>query len=112
MITSKERVLLSRLEERTCMGAAKSIQESLVSGFQLLESSQVPSPRLEAEILLAHVLGVERLNLYMHPGMPLEPHHWAGYQSLIEKRRLGVPTAYLRRKKEFYSLTFEVGPGV
>jgi len=78
----------------------------------ILESAGVPSSRLEAEVLLAHLLEVDRLELYKHPHQSIGKEKVNAYRQVIDWRVRGVPTAYLRQKKEFFSRTFQVGPGV
>jgi release factor glutamine methyltransferase len=72
----------------------------------------LPSPRLEAEILLAHVLGIERLGLYLNFDKPLTSKEIDSYRELVRRRVLREPTAYLTGTREFWSLDFKVGPGV
>lgn len=66
------------------------------------------SPRLEAEVLLAHVLGVERVRLILDAHKPLEPSELARYRDAIKRRRAGEPVAYVTGQREFYGLTFHV----
>ena len=67
---------------------------------------------LDADVLLAHVLGVGREALYAHPERELSPAEDAGFQALVERRGRGEPVAYLRGFKEFYGLRFRVDPRV
>lgn len=66
------------------------------------------SARLEAELLLAHVLGVSRLSLYTGYDRPLEGTELSAYKQAIVRRRGGEPLAYITGVKEFWSLSFEV----
>ncbi|HWE39971.1 MAG TPA: peptide chain release factor N(5)-glutamine methyltransferase [Isosphaeraceae bacterium] len=70
------------------------------------------SPRLDAEVLLAHVLGWERVQLYTHYDDEVGERPRAEFRELVRKRSEGTPVAYLVGKKEFYSLSFEVAPAV
>jgi hypothetical protein len=70
----------------------------------------VSEPRASAEILLAHVLGLSRLDLYLRHDQPLAPEELARFKALIVRRRLGEPVAYLTGHKEFWSLDFLVTP--
>lgn len=70
----------------------------------------VSEPRASAEVLLAHVLGVSRLELYLRHDQPLTPEELAAYKALIRRRVQGEPTAYLTGHKEFWSLDFLVTP--
>lgn len=68
----------------------------------------VDSPRLEAEVLLAHALGCDRVSLYTAFDKPLGPEELAGYRGLIKRRLAGEPSAYLRGGQEFWSLPLAV----
>jgi release factor glutamine methyltransferase len=68
----------------------------------------VGAPRLDAQILLAHVLGRDRVFLYTHFDQPLKQDELAGYRGLIQRRLAGEPVAYLVGKKEFRSLELTV----
>jgi release factor glutamine methyltransferase len=69
------------------------------------------SPRLDAELLLAHVLGVGRLDLYLRFEEPIPEPARASFRDLVRRRAQDrVPVAYLTGKREFWSLSFEVTP--
>ena len=68
------------------------------------------SPRLDAEVLLSHVLSKERIYLYVHFDEPLEKAELAAYRELIRKRVQRVPVAYLVGRREFMGLSFRVSP--
>ena len=68
----------------------------------------IPSPRLDAELLLSHVLGTSRLELYLRFEMPVFPEHLAAFRELIKKRAAYAPVSYLTSRKEFFSLEFYV----
>jgi len=70
------------------------------------------SPRLDAELLLAHALGVRRLDLYLQFDRPLDDPDLAPYRDLVARRGRGQPVAYLVGKREFMKLDFEVSPDV
>ena len=70
----------------------------------------VESPRLDAEVLLSHVLKKERIYLYVHFDQPMEAAELAAYKELIKQRVNHVPVAYLLGQKEFMGLTFKVTP--
>jgi release factor glutamine methyltransferase len=72
----------------------------------------VESPRLCAEILLAHALGCERIRLYTrHDEVPGEA-ALTRFRTLVKQAAAGRPIAYLTGTKEFFSLPFEVCPDV
>lgn len=66
------------------------------------------SPRLEAEILLAHALDWPRVQLYMNINDVVGELGRSAFRELVKKRAAGEPVAYLVGHKEFYSLDFEV----
>jgi release factor glutamine methyltransferase len=76
------------------------------------EKNGIDSPRLDAEVLLAHSLGVERIKLYMEIDRPLAETERAPLRALVKRRAAREPVAYLVGKKEFYSLAFEVDENV
>jgi release factor glutamine methyltransferase len=64
--------------------------------------------RLEAQVLLAKVLGCTRVQLYTGFDRPLEERELAGYRDLIKRRLGGEPVAYLVGEQEFWSRPFEI----
>jgi release factor glutamine methyltransferase len=70
-------------------------------------------PRLDAEVLLAHVLGCQRVDLYgMRFADGASEEVRQQYKDLIRRRLEGCPVAYLVGRKEFFKLALEVGPAV
>jgi len=70
------------------------------------------SARLDAEVLLAHTLGLRRLDLYLKFDRPLSEVEVTSYRELVAKRAKGEPVAYLVGHKEFMGLDFVVTPAV
>lgn len=89
-----------------------TVQEALTWGINRLRESEVPDPRLSAEILLAEELGLDRLGLILAPDRGVGDSAWRSYQEKIRRRSGQEPIAYLTGKKEFWSLTFRVNPWV
>jgi release factor glutamine methyltransferase len=77
-----------------------------------LTSHGSSSPRLDAEVLLSHALGVRRLDLYLQFDRPLTDAELAPYRDLVARRGRGEPVAYLVGHKEFMKLDLEVTPEV
>jgi len=73
-----------------------------------LRASGSESPRLDAELLLGHVLGVERTSLLAYPEAPVGDGQTGVYRVLLERRAAGEPVAYIRAVKEFHGLAFSV----
>lgn len=79
---------------------------------EFLERKGLAAPRLCAEILLAHSMQCERLRLFtQHDAIP-GPAVRDTFRMLVQQAATGRPIAYLTGTKEFFSLTFEVGPDV
>ena len=70
------------------------------------------SPRLDAELLLAETLGVERIDLYMQFDRPLKSDELARFRQLCRRRAGGEPIAYIRGRREFMSVDLLVTPAV
>jgi release factor glutamine methyltransferase len=66
------------------------------------------SSRLDAELLLGHVLGVDRIRLVLDAARPLGAEELAAFRALIIRRRRGEPIAYIRGEREFYGRRFVV----
>jgi release factor glutamine methyltransferase len=77
-----------------------------------LKSHGSESPRLDAEVLLAHARGCERIMLYTAFDQVVDESVRARFRELVKRRAEGVPVAYLVGKREFYSLSFRVTPDV
>ncbi|HEX9268433.1 MAG TPA: peptide chain release factor N(5)-glutamine methyltransferase [Candidatus Limnocylindria bacterium] len=73
-----------------------------------LRDAGVPTPALDADVLLAHVLGVSKEELVAHPEGWVADDVRERYDGTVERRAVGVPVAYLRGSKEFYGLRFAV----
>ncbi|MEA2645925.1 MAG: release factor glutamine methyltransferase [Chloroflexota bacterium] len=70
------------------------------------------SPRLDAEVLLAHALGLERMELYLQFERPLTVAEVDAFRALCRRRAGGEPVAYIRGRKEFMSVDLVVTPAV
>jgi len=89
-----------------------TIGEVLKLSADHLESHGSDSPRLDAELLLAHALGLRRLDLYMKFDHPLTEGELTVYRGLVARRARREPVAYLVGRKEFMGLEFQVTPDV
>jgi release factor glutamine methyltransferase len=72
------------------------------------ESAGVDSPRLAAQVLLAHALGCDRVGLYVQFDKPLGEGELARYRELVRRRLAGEPVAYLVGSQEFWSISLAV----
>lgn len=89
-----------------------TIQALLTWTTDFLAKKGVASARLEAHILLAHVLNCPRIELVARSAEEPTEAERAAYRDLITRRVGGWPVAYLTGSKEFYLLKFEVSPAV
>jgi release factor glutamine methyltransferase len=92
------------------MATILTTAELLSQGTERLRDAQ--SPGLEAEVLLAHVLGIARARVRSHPEDSCTREAQATYAALIERRARGEPLAYLLGRREFWSLELAVTPAV
>ena len=83
---------------------------NLSAGY--LQEKGCSSPRLDAELLLGHVLGLDRLSLYLNFDKPLTSQEVDAYRRLIGRRGQRIPLAYLTGEREFYSLPLLVNEAV
>ncbi len=72
----------------------------------------IAHPRAVAEVLLAHVLDCQRIDLYLRYDQPLQSEELAQFKKLIKRRANREPEAYILGHKEFWSLRFKVSPSV
>src|SRR5580704_12525035 len=91
---------------------APRIDALLGAGEALLTRAGGDAPRLQAELLLSHVLSQPRSHLIAHADRLVPPSAAASYRALLERAAAGEPTAYLIGEREFWSLALEVSSAV
>ncbi|HOQ99163.1 MAG TPA: peptide chain release factor N(5)-glutamine methyltransferase [Anaerolineae bacterium] len=91
-----------------CGSGNLTVQAALRDGTARLAEAGVEEARLDAEVLLAHALGVGRAYLFAHPERCLSPEEAAAWQGMLERRRQREPVAYIVGTKEFYDLELAV----
>ena len=94
------------------MSGPLTIGEILRRSAEYLAERGSASPRLDADLLLAHALGVERLRLYTDSERPLTPPELARARELLSRRGRREPMAYVTGHRAFRRLRLSVGPGV
>jgi release factor glutamine methyltransferase len=77
-------------------------------GAATLAAAGVDTPRLDAELLLAEALGVDRTRLFLDASAPVHPANLARFQQLIERRVAREPVAYILGRRDFRRLTLAV----
>jgi release factor glutamine methyltransferase len=75
-------------------------------------SHAIDNPRSTAEVLLAHALGLKRIDLYLQYDRPMHADELKGYKALIKRRVAREPVAYITGTREFWSLDFQVNRDV
>ena len=89
-----------------------NIKQVLKKSEKFLKKHDISNPRLDAEVLLAALLDMERINLYVNFDYPLTNDELTQYRSRIKERANRKPTAYITGKKEFMSLEFDINEQV
>jgi release factor glutamine methyltransferase len=84
----------------------------MTAGAALASAASLLGVRLDAELLLAHVLDVERATVVARDERVLTPEEQGDFERLLARRLAGEPLAYLTGTKEFWSLELEVTPDV
>jgi release factor glutamine methyltransferase len=82
--------------------------EARARATDTLRRAGAPTPALDADVLLAHALGLPKETFVAHPDVELTSDEEARFDMLVARRADGVPVAYLRGFKEFYGLRFAV----
>ncbi|MGW5388519.1 peptide chain release factor N(5)-glutamine methyltransferase [Nocardia sp. NPDC003963] len=86
------------------------LRPALAEATRILDRAGVPSPRADAEQLAAHLLGVERSRLLLHP--LIDPEQLTGYRALVARRAERVPLQHLTGRSYMGEIDLHVGPGV
>jgi release factor glutamine methyltransferase len=89
-------------------GESWTVQRVLGWATQDFEKRGLPTARLDAEVLLAHVLGCERIRLFVEATRVLGEAELGAYREVIRRRRTGEPVAYVVGRREFFGLDFAV----
>jgi len=89
-----------------------TLREALLEAVERLERHRVSSPRLNAEVMLAHCLSVDRTYLYTHDDRVLSGEEYQRFEDALYERISGVPVQYIVGRQEFYGRYFVVTPAV
>jgi release factor glutamine methyltransferase len=88
------------------------LQDALTSAINRLTAARVPSPRMNAELLLMFTLGCDRAYLFAHPERDLTAEEQTRYKDALDQRVSGIPAQYITGHQEFWGLDFIVTPAV
>src|SRR5207245_3595776 len=89
-----------------------SLRDALTTAIDRLTAAGVPSPRMNAELLLMFTLNCDRAYLYAHPERQLGSDEQSRYHQALDQRLQGVPTQYITGHQEFWGMDFIVSPAV
>ncbi|WP_413583084.1 peptide chain release factor N(5)-glutamine methyltransferase [Bdellovibrio sp. HCB288] len=86
------------------------LKEVLDKTTAFFKDKKIETPRLDAELLFAHSLKLERIQLYLKFDQPLSEVELSGLRELVRRRGQGEPVAYILGYRDFYKSRFEVSP--
>jgi release factor glutamine methyltransferase len=89
---------------------APTLRSAMLRGVGFLRDAGIDSAQIDAEVLLQHVLGIEKAQLYSALDEPLSAGHRLQFQEMLDRRMRREPVAYITGRKEFWSLEFVVTP--
>lgn len=90
------------------MSADNRLIDILRKAEDFLAKKGIPSPRLEAQLIFAHFLGLKRIELFTQPDRPLVPAELETLRNALVQKSQGMPTAQLLGHKDFYGRSFKV----
>jgi release factor glutamine methyltransferase len=88
------------------------LKPALISAIKTLAAENVPSPRMNAELLLMFTLECDRAYLYAHPERDLTSDEITRYADILSERARGVPAQYITGHQEFWGMDLIVTPAV
>jgi release factor glutamine methyltransferase len=89
-----------------------TIHDILNEATKALEAVDIPSARLDAEVLLSFSLGCDRLEFYKNPDMTISETQLSAFRNLIARRSQWEPVAYITGRKEFWTFVLAVNNSV
>jgi len=88
------------------------LRQTLNAAVEHLTAAQVPSPRMNAELLIMFTLDCDRAYLYAHPERELTSDETQRYEGALARRAIGVPAQYITGHQEFWGMDLIVSPAV
>ena len=89
-----------------------NLRQALTSAREALAEYHIEDPTLESEILLRHLLAIDRAGLFADLDREITSAQEKALNRFLERRRRGEPSAYITGHREFYGLDFKVNPSV
>ncbi len=90
----------------------RNLKAVLHRGADKLRAAEIPSPRLEAELLLCALLHLPRMDVYRRPLLPLSSGQITRFLRAVARRCAHEPLQYITQEVTFYGFTLKVLPGV
>jgi release factor glutamine methyltransferase len=94
------------------LGNNMTVHDILNESTKALEAADIPSARLDAEVLLSFCLNCDRLEFYKNPDMIINETQLVVFRNLIARRLQWEPVAYITGRKEFWTFVLEVNSSV
>lgn len=110
MDTDRDAAVPAAVPAATGPASPRNVGAALVNAANRLREAGSESARLDAELLLALVLGVGRTTVLAHPDAQIGPGQASALDAAVARRAKGEPVAYIRGFKEFHGLAIEVDP--
>jgi release factor glutamine methyltransferase len=88
------------------------LKDVFEKSVQFFKDKKFETARLDAELLIAHALKINRVQIYMKYDQPLKEEEVAVCREVIRRRGQGEPVAYILGEKGFFGEIYKVGPGV
>ncbi len=107
MITA-DRIQTTPDTPRTSSAPSFTLRDAVTRASHILREKGIDSYRLDAQLIVAHCLGLDPIDIYRKPDLAIDPGRESALLSLISRRASGVPTAYIVGTKEFWSLSISV----
>jgi release factor glutamine methyltransferase len=100
------------MQETIMDSRPKTIHDAIRSGARLLASAGIQTALLDSEVLMRHVLEVDRTRLFLLYPDPIADEAAASFNALVQRRFDGEPVAYLTGRREFMAMSFRTTPDV
>lgn len=94
------------------MNNPTTIRDALLQASLLFKQEEILNPRLQAEVLLQHLLGWSKVKVLTEDLSPFPPEKLAVFQTMVTRRLAGEPLQYIVGVQEFYGRDFWVNPSV
>lgn len=100
------------MQNALLVAGTRTLFHLLQEGAVYLKKQGIPSPRLEAELILSNLLSLKRIDLYLSPEKLVSPGACRRFQKDLERRAAHVPLQYITGYVEFCGLSLIIRPGV